>query len=535
MENIQSQQIPSVVSYGVSTQLIDDFSLLRETKTVSGENRKFYDKSVDFIARSLICRNYGSLCFEFSHLCWAIIHHAPKSNLIDFFWLQNTHTPTGFIHSFKKDKGQAHLLEQAQISVHENTLNMTLFKQNFLIHASRANILSCFMEWLAGSLHNILDKIEKCLYGEGFNAIKELSSMLQKLIYAYLSEHLPTAKLQRRLRLLDDFHRQTKVLQDALSVNKPLAIDDAKILAFWQKYKNVEGHSKYVGVLEESLTYINAIEEVKNRGFISAAQSAENLKLDSLLSAEQVFRCLPHAKDDNIDYESLLSPPKALTKQQFSLIKLLSSHIDILVFAESWLRANCFGQAQNTILQSIRQKQAINIEAAISKEADYEQLVTQVVHLIEHNNDTLLAIIAVLQDLEPLTALSITQLTLHADAQYASLAKMLEGELSQQENVNLNDVMCALEEQLWYQKFKKQTTEVLQKNNRKGFTETTRMPVANYVYCSQQLVNLNGHLKLLLLNIGKLRLQATNKYLTDRLIFKEEFGQLYKQGAKLYE
>ncbi|MDT0594054.1 hypothetical protein [Glaciecola petra] len=531
MQSSQTQQVSSVVSYGVSAQLSNDFSLLRETKTCCGTNRKFFDKSVDLLARNIICRNYGSLCFELSHLCWAIIHHSPKSNLIDFFWLQNSHTPNGFMQFFEKDKEQAHLLEHAQISIHENTLSMTLFKKSFLIHASRANILSCFMEWLVGSLESILDKIETCLYGEGFNAIKALSSLLQKLIYAYLSEHLPTAKLQRRLRLLDDFYCKTTSPNNE-QLNKCLVIDDANILAFWQKYKNIEGHSKYFAVVEESLTYVNAIEEVRNKGFVANAQSTENFMLESVLSTEQLFACLPQDKQDNIDYESLLNPPKALTKQQYSIIKLLSSHFEILMFAQSWLRANCFGQAQNAILQSIRQKQTIDIEDAISKEADYEQLVHQVLQLIEHNNDTLLANIAVLQMLEPFMALSIIQLMVDADERYERLAIMLKIEFARHTNANSDDLLKIIEGQACYREFTQKASKALQKNNRKGFTDKSMMSVSNYIYCSQQLLSLNSHLKLLLASIEELGLSETSKFSTDRLIFIEELSQLYSQGAK---
>lgn len=531
-DNPHTQQALSIVTYGVSTQLNDDFSLLRETKEYSGTSDKFFDKSVDLVARNLICRNYGSLCYELSHLCWAIIHHAPNSNLLDFFWLQNTHTPSGFAHYFKKSSEQIHLLEQAKIVFEEQTLTITLFKQKFSIHASRANVLSCFMEWLVASLSKVLEKIEKSLFGEGVNAIKQVSSMLQKLIYAYLSEHLPSAKLQRRLRLMDSFYRQNQASNLSSLTNQAIIIDDESILAFWQKYKNVEGHSKYQGVLEESLTYKDAIEELRNSQSINSVFSAGQFNVEGMFSAEQLSCYLSSTENESVDFDSLLNAPKALTKQQYSLIKLLSSHLGVLMFPESWLRAMCFGQVQNSLLQSIRQKQPININATISEEADYQQIVTQVYLLLDHNNDTLLSIIALLQRIEPLAALSIMQVTLKADKRFLSYANNLAQHLDNEQFESVNDVLAIIEGQLWFKEISQQATNVLNKNNRKGFTSKTVLSASSYIDCAQQLLRLNKYLQGLVLNVKNLGLDSPDKYFTDRLIFNKEFSQLYKQGAQ---
>lgn len=563
----------SISRYGISETLQAEFSMLREVQTVSGRP-KFFGKSVDTLAQILVCRNYGNTCFEFAHLCWAIIYRDGLGNnriskrssfkrklgspLLDYFWIEQVTTKTAFVEYFAGDiqsppSGLENDTQDNQVvcelregasmryTLRASKLDLLINGHEFTLHGDRANFWSCMGEWLVCVSPDLLELIERSLRNKGQNAINELASRLQQEIYSYLSEHLLPAKLQRRFRQIDTWHQENTYTNNDASQSF-----DEPILQFWQAHNQLEGYTKYSFVVSEHLAYMQAKDIVYTQAKISFSDSIEEeqhkLSADNALldwhkeeGANEFFYSIfsQHQHDKFVDVDMLSNKLKVFKQEHLNLLELVveyPQHLqDIL---RSWLRSMVFAKYQNQLIQAKRKNKFLNIEDIESEPRNYGQVCLQASKLIAHNQFTLLALVDILLGMSPKDGLFLLAKLSAQLPSFKEHSPRFKELFSEEDVFDDTTVPTAQLKHPWFNAILKQCKQARSKINRVGFTENTKLSEDAYLDAASQLIVLNKLLTKMLTNIRQHNLQSEENFCSDRLIFINKLSALYIKDSE---
>lgn len=577
----------SITSYGVSEQLLSEFEMLYQVHTFDGR-LKYYPKTVQQLAQYLVCRHYGNLCYELSHLNWAIINVSTKANLLDFYWVQNTanehgcleyfakyisssgplivendladvnqrnasptaHKPNNIDYSLvnilkeKQHLNKALLANKSELSIEERSIKIQIHSHCFSINCNRINLFSCFMEWLVGFVPDLLENSERELLSKGHNAIKSYASELQKKIYAYLSTHLPPAKLQQKYRFIDQWYK----------AQKKQIISDNAILQFWRENNQLEGYGKFSNVVRDSFAYANALDTAQIASQVQYAYSTYELESNEPIEINtqnaQLFQSIQsQSAMQKIEIESLLSSPKAINKQQYEWLLLATNYPrHIVEFSHTWLRAQCFGKYQNQVIQSVRDKHKLTLKQPfitdIQPPASYSDVQDKCIKLIASNQQVLLAIAQLLLPKTPHQAcLILVKLCMHLPKyhqHHKTFIQLLDSqEYSKSTRLGIPDNKFGLDLKLiktwqlehpWLNELIGQSEIALKQINRQGFTASTTLPETKYMQSAERLFDVNGLIKQLLSKMISQNQMSVEKFSADRLIFVKELRKLYVEG-----
>ena len=545
----------SIIAYGVSEQLKAEFDMLRDVNCTEGKI-KFSSSTVDSLAQHIVCRHYSKLCYEFAHLNWALIYsHTNSTNsiqntLVSFYWLEQCHWPQYFKRYFTNLCEPIETKQASNIGLYTNNnvngdsanisegITLHVYDHIFSISASRANILTCFMEWIICVVPDLLNTMEVSLHGKGHNGIREFSSVLQKHIYDYLSQHLPPAKLQQRFRLIQNWY----------NTSPKIPINDENLLDFWQQHNSIEGYGKYSNVVKDSLSYLSALSMVETSVSI---QHADNT-LDSVERMSEQYRSNLIEEDDDYYFESvmlykmqtalpisdLLNTPKALNKQQHELFELFSQYPQHLMpLSSTWLRVQVFGKVQHKIIQMMRVKNPLASDTehyASLNDADYQQVIHDCVRLIANNQQCLLAISQIMLAFSPnqacLILLKLLPQMPSFDSYTNEFSTLLEDSVSTDKMLNKTIVLQWQLSYPWVNRLFKQAELALKQINRQGFTASTLLPSEDYLRCAELLFDLNKLIKQVVKKISKQNHSSQEKFEADRIIFLSEFTALYSSN-----
>lgn len=545
----------SIVAYGVSDQLKAEFDLLREVNCTEGKI-KFSSSSVDMLAQHIVCRHYSKLCYEFAHLNWALIHANSNNTssiqniFVNYYWLEQCHWPQYFKQYFTNLCEPIESAIDQKIGLYTNHnisddiltksegITLKIYDHIFSISASRANILACFMEWLIGVVPDVLNTLEIHLHGKGHNGIREFSSLLQKQIYEYLSDHLPPAKLQQRFRLIQSWY----------STSAKNAMNDDSLFDFWQQHNNIEGYGKYSTVVKDSLSYLNALSVLDTSlnvqhasDTIDNAECASAQGLDELLEQDEAFHfssISQYRAQTVLPISDLLNAPKAINKQQFELFELFSQYPQHLMpLSSTWLRLQVFGKVQHQIIQMNRVKNPLAIDSdhyAGLYGTGYQQITNDCVRLLASNQQSLLAISQLMLSISPNQACLILLTLLPQMPSFENFTSefsiLLEDAVSAGKSIDKAVVLQWRLTYPWLNKLFKQTELALKQINRQGFTATSLLPSEDYLRCAELLFDLNKLIKQVVKRINKQNQDSQEKFEADRLIFHNEFATLYSSN-----
>lgn len=545
----------SIIAYGVSEQLKAEFDLLREVNCTEGKI-KFSSSTVDKLAQHIVCRHYSKLCYEFSHLNWALIHANTNSAssiqnaLVHYYWLEQCQWPQYFKQYFANlcepiESAQEHKIGlytnhnvSGDISNISEGITLQVYDHVFSISASRANILACFMEWIIGVVPDLLNTMEVSLHGKGHNGIREFSSSLQKQIYDYLSVHLPPAKLQQRFRLIQNWYK--------LSPKK--AMNDNNLFDFWQQHNSIEGYGKYSNVVKDSLSYLNALSIVETSTSVLHAANAldsteglneQNTHAFTVQDEAHYFDVVrQYAAQTVLPISDLLSAPKALNKQQLELFELFSQYPQhLLPLSSTWLRLQIFGKVQHKIIQMTRVKDPLATDSKNYMrlyDADYLKITHDCVRLMASNQQCLLAISQLMLSFSPnqacLILLKLLPQMPSFDIYTPEFSALLEEAVSAGKSIDKATVLQWQLSYPWLNKLFKQTEIALKQINRQGFTDSSLLPSEDYLRCAELLFDLNKLIKQAVKEINKKNQDSQEKFEADRLIFHSEFATLYSSN-----
>lgn len=338
----------NIINYGISETLKAQFTQLKDTSGLDGY--KYHGKDVEQISRNIVCRNYGSVCYELSFLCWAVVNHPNYSStaLLSFFWLEENIQPKrfrqAFAHPIQSDSGQVYMGEEY--------LQLKIGHTEFAISPTRVGVLAVMLELIASIDPAQLSKIEELLLNGNMQTIKQLSSNLQKLIYHYLKEHIPEASTQERFRAINGWLKQHSLTAEKLT--------DQDVLDFWLSPPEQPSYIKYSTVLDDLLDAITAIEVVENTFNADYALSLGNNRELGEVDADWVQNTVFEQADNHSDLSWLCQSPKFLTMAQYQPMSPLLSHGKLArQLPLSFLRLDIFGGWQSVLVQAKRKSHQV--------------------------------------------------------------------------------------------------------------------------------------------------------------------------------
>ena len=242
-----------------------------------------------------------------------------------------------------------------------------------------------------------LTVIEQQLKGsQNEQAIKKLSSDLQKQLYQFLAEHLIPAQQQRRFRYVSQWLEKNSREKGAVNTS---VLNDDTVLSFWQYavFDNTSpGYKLYVSALYDLIDVYQAIQQAKQT---LALDHAETIGLNTQAgeySPDVIQEILSSHSIDTQDYAWLCQEPKFLTKAQWHFIEpLVEKHPLSKTLTLSFVRLAIFGQWQAALVQAKRKSPAIvqqklaelpqqNYLQFQQKTITLQQLITQVIMAINY-------------------------------------------------------------------------------------------------------------------------------------------------------
>jgi hypothetical protein len=333
----------NIINYGISDTLKALFAQLKDTPGLDGY--KYHGKDVEQISQYIVCRNYGSVCYELSFLCWAVVNHPHYSSsaLLSFFWLEENIQPKRFRHAFSQPIKTA----SGQVCMGEDYLQLQIGDIEFAISPTRVGVLAVMLELIASIEPAQLSNIETLLLGANNQGIKQVSSNLQKLIYSYLKEHIPEASTQERFRAISGWLKQHNLTAQKLT--------DQDVLDFWLNPPAQPSYIKYSTVLDDLLDAMTAIEMVENTFNGEYALSLGSNTEQGEVDADWVQSTVFEQADNCEDLSWLCQSPKFLTLAQYQPMSPLLSHGKLArQLPLSFLRLSIFGGWQSVLVQAKR-------------------------------------------------------------------------------------------------------------------------------------------------------------------------------------
>lgn len=513
----------NIINYGIS----DTFKLLFvQLKDTPGRNGyKYHSRDVEQICQDLICRNYGSVCYELSFLCWAIVNHPryASSALLNFFWVEENIKPKIFRQAFS----QPIKLEHGKIVMATDYLQLQLGDLAFSISPTRVSVLAVMLEIIASIDPTQLNNIETQLIGADSQKVKQLSSELQKLIYAYLAEHIPKASIQERFRAVGSWLAQRNLTANNLT--------DEDVLNFWLTPPTQASYIKYATVFNDLLDAVNAIEEVETQFNAEYALSLGHNKEQGEIEAQWVQDNLFEQTRSSEDLNWLCQSPKFLTLTQYNLIKDLLSHQKMLPqLPLSFLRLAIFGNWQAVLVQKKRQSpQALAEKLQQTPKRQYQDYVHDLAACLTQNQQVQQSIAYIFYSLNSPLFVGIMRTQIPFKLQQSLKVWMTEQledpDKTQSDYFQYIDLWVSQEPAL--QAWLNQAAHAFKQNNKEGFKTLPPIEALDLyqdgsdalTQCQQVLERYLSALN----NKTEKNSSLENIYRSDLCIFSNRFKQIY--------
>ncbi|MFT6269514.1 MAG: hypothetical protein ACJAVV_002340 [Alphaproteobacteria bacterium] len=343
-----------MIENGVSDTLLSIFEGIREATCVSNPDRlKYHYSDVDELVNKICKRNYGFLCFELSHFCWAIVnkpnHESVPSALMDYFWFQEPTTPKRFREVFKSPWES----ECGSIKLTNDVLSINVSGGKFDVSPTRSGTLASLMEFLITIDTSLLKEIEKRLLEANNQKIKEVASYLQKEIREFLKPHLVKEQVRNRFTYIVRWLKSNEI--------DPGNIDDQDVLSFWLAAsgdEESEGYVLYSTALFSILDASDAFYTANQREQIAWADSFGDADAEGEVDVGKVAGSLVYEERPAIFVDALSRQPKCITQIHVKLSEPLVNYQNMLSkHGLSFLRLHCFSALQSVLVQAKRVSQ----------------------------------------------------------------------------------------------------------------------------------------------------------------------------------
>ena len=356
-----------LIESGKSEHLKAIFRNITESECLTTDNnvRRKYDQNTTFLlARIIACRTYGRACLEFIYAC-AVAHHVaqPRESYIDLFMRAvpaNRQYFKGILYErINRHSGSILKLQPSGVLLSTNC-------EEFLVHFERLPVMSAFLEFVVEAVGFIkLDELLKpVLRSTNKNTVNEAAKALSKLIYHFLSDHLPTAQIQARYQaMIAHFtNHRGNAEDDVVSIGP----SDEDIMSFWMAHALADhlNFKTYRSVVVAIMDFVAALVRAQSEHAMSHAHRlGTDREADEWdIPAEDTFDIV------NDIWSESEGPLAALESEHARLIKFFNksekSTIDALLIVGpspqnlplTHLRWHAFGGAQARLSQAKRRK-----------------------------------------------------------------------------------------------------------------------------------------------------------------------------------
>ena len=402
----------TTAGYGVSDTLKYLFEGLRQTTKEDGITPVYHDKDVRELAKHICCRNYGFLCWELTHLYWAIVNAYPElkgqSNWVSFFWIDRPFSPKRFRAAFS----QGVSWQNGEVILSSDTLNISNGTTKFSISPTRVSVLATFNEFLLSVDPRLIQGFQSELVHADINKVKQLSSQLQTALYEFLKAHLPHAQQQTRFRYFENWLTEENLIADV--------VNDDDIFRFWEHASedpDAESYKRFQTAFFDVLDSLTAFKVVESQYAVAFAQTIggdfESGEFDvgdwhdsSDLLANNFTELAFSDVDEEFDVSSLSKQPKCLSQVEVAAIDYpLAYQAYTARFVLSFLRLYVFDKWQAVVIQAMRKSKSTVYEKLQQTPVDnyftYLQLLKQCLESLVHSRQCLLH---VLLQIDPQTA-----------------------------------------------------------------------------------------------------------------------------------
>lgn len=386
-----------VLEAGPSGDLRAALQSVSEATTPDGAPR-YAVKVCRTLNRLIVCRAYAVSALQLCHLVNIAESCAPRRGAYEHLLMgPERATGAGFrgwITSAVAGRGW----RRAGCDVSGEGVVIQYSDAVFNVGFARMPLLAALFEFLCGTVgYASLDE-EFCAMlhsPTSDDAVRAAANGIERLLYAYFKENLPSVQMQGKFQVLLEFARSDAAAPE-------LVVDDTTILEFWREKSLDEDAGNFRlfrSAFDAYMAFLLALEVATDSEAVGRARAvgadweAGEVDVAALLDSADsvdVWTSPLHALQDPSS-ESV----KFLSKAEMSALDRLMQHGPRLHrFPWSLARAEVFGDAKARLTQAIRRKVAnkeLDILIACGGAESYQEWRDRLAKLAIHVNNTLRA------------------------------------------------------------------------------------------------------------------------------------------------
>lgn len=253
-----------------SDALAADFQCVGQA-TVADGSPKYSRRTSARLVGLIVSRSYGQAILDLCHLI-NVAHacgHQPDSH-VSFFFDNGRAVPASFRTWIDKTL-ETDGWSRPGFNRIETGVSIDYAQRTVTLHFSRMPVLSMLMEFLITALSFV--EIDNCVGEMLANPpkeaiVKRTANAIEKRLYNYLSQHLPSAQQQGKFNVILNY------LQ-AQQTGNMLDIDDKAILEFWRAYSDrpvPRGDFRlFRTVLRDFINFVRSLDLAESRDAVNGA------------------------------------------------------------------------------------------------------------------------------------------------------------------------------------------------------------------------------------------------------------------------
>ena len=346
-----------------SEELRAAFAAVGETTTASGDP-KYAKSTVHQLARTVVCRAYAKPVLQLCHLIMIAEICGRPQGYTPFFFTSVSATARNY--RAVLERALAMSPQRSDIEPTENGVAIVYRDGKFGVAYSRMPFLTALLDFLVTALGfaEVDDVVSELVQARDQKSAGAAANQLSRQLYHYLADHLPTVQSQDKFQAVLSFVKSASA-QEAGGASD-LEVDDATVLAFWQRYASAEDSPgdfrSFRSVFDGFVDFIRAVEASQSRSAFDRADPIGGDREAGELDPDEMADLVEAADEWRSPLEVLDDEP---AKRIRFLNKTEREAIDMVMIKGpqafklpiSLLRAEVFGSTQARITQALRNRE----------------------------------------------------------------------------------------------------------------------------------------------------------------------------------
>ena len=356
-----------------SEELRAAFAAVGETTTAAGQPK--YPKSVVHqLARTVVCRAYAKPILQLCHLILIADACGRAQGYAPFFF--TSVSSTGRNYRAALERAFSLQPERSDLRPTENGVAITYEDGEFAVAHSRMPFLTALLDFLVTALgYSDIDDVISDLKSapRRQKSVGAAANELSRRLYHYLADHLPSVQSQDKFQAVLEFAKTES--------SEELEVDDATVLAFWQRYSSAADSPgdfrSYRTVFDSFVDFIRAVEAAQSRTAFDRPDTIGGDREAGEIDPDELADIVEAADEWRSPLEALDDEPASrirfLNKTERDAIDaVMATGPQGLKLPISLIRAEVFGATQARITQALRnrdQKRAVDLTSCDETES----------------------------------------------------------------------------------------------------------------------------------------------------------------------